>query len=68
MVKPQQVLSGALVRRLMRQNRVSIAGLAAKYQLTQKRVREVRKNGVEGFLAEEWCYLITGKWPGYPAA
>ena len=68
MGKPHLILSGTLVRRLMRQNRVSIAGLAAKYQLTQKRVREVRKNGVEGFLAEEWCYLITGKWPGNSAA
>ncbi|WP_018079185.1 hypothetical protein [Thiobacillus denitrificans] len=68
MVKSHQVLSGAMVRRLMRKNRVSIAGLAAKNQLTRKRVREVRKNGIEGFLAEEWCCLITGKKPGCPAA
>lgn len=68
MVKPQQVLSGALVRRLMRQHRVTISGLAEKYTLTKKRVREVRKNGVDGFLADEWCFLITGKWPEHSAA
>lgn len=58
-----QILSGSMVRRLMRKHRVTIAGLAAKHQITQKRVREVREKGVAGFLAIEWCYLISGQWP-----
>lgn len=68
MTHSPQILSGAIVRRLMRLHRVTIAGLAAKHKLTQKRVREVRKNGVEGFLADEWRYLVTGKWPDNPPA
>ena len=56
-------LSGAMVRRLMRQHRVTIAHLARTHNLTMKRVREVRAAGVSGFLAKEWCWLITGKWP-----
>ena len=51
-------LSGAMVRRLMRRHRITIAGLAAKHNITQKRVREVRAKGVAGFLAQKWCYLI----------
>lgn len=60
-------LSGAMVRRLMRQHRVTIAGLSIKYQITRKRVREVRATGVTGLLADEWCYLITGSWPSEPS-
>lgn len=58
-----QTLSGAMVCRLMRKHHVTIAGLAAKFKLTQKRVREVRAKGVSGFLAMEWSYMITGVWP-----
>ena len=53
-----------MVRRLMRKHHVTIAGLSDKYKITRKRVREVRATGVTGFLADEWCYLITGSWPG----
>lgn len=58
-----QSLSGSMVCRLMRQHKVSIASLAATHNITQKRVREVRTKGVSGFLALEWCFLITGEWP-----
>lgn len=51
-----------MVRRLMRKRGVTIRALAAKHGLTLKRVREVRANGVRGFLANEWHYLITGQW------
>ena len=61
------ILSGAMVRRLMRKHRVTIAGLATKHKITQKRVREVREKGVSGFLALEWVFLITGAWPDQPA-
>ena len=61
------ILSGAMVRRLMRKHRVTIANLAAKHNITQKRVREVREKGVSGFLALEWVFLITGAWPDKPA-
>ena len=62
----EYTLSGALVRRLMRKHRVTIAALAAKHNLTQKRVREVRAQGVTGFLALEWSFLISGVWPDQP--
>lgn len=62
-------LSGKLIVRLMRKHKKSIREIAKEYSITMKRVREVRANGVEGFLAKEWIYLITGKWPdqGTPA-
>lgn len=62
------ILSGSMVCHLMRKHRVTIAGLAAKHNITQKRVREVRAQGVSGFLALEWVFLITGIWPDQPAA
>jgi hypothetical protein len=55
-------LSGAEIRRLMRIHRVTIESIAARFNLTRKRVREVRIAGVTGFLASEWHYLITGTW------
>jgi hypothetical protein len=59
---PDYKLPGAMVRRLMRKRGMTIRALAAKHGLTMKRVREVRANGVRGFLANEWHYLITGQW------
>ena len=56
-------LTGNGVIRLMRNHKVRIRDLAKKYGITLKRVREVRANGVQGFLAAEWIYLITGVWP-----
>lgn len=60
-------LSGSMVCRLMRKHHVTIAGLAAKHNITQKRVREVRAHGVSGFLSMEWCFLISGEWPDQQA-
>ena len=62
------ILSGAMVCRMMRKHRVTIAGLAAKHNITQKRVREVRARGVSGFLALEWVFLISGAWPDLPTS
>lgn len=59
---PNFKLPGAMVRRLMRKHGVTIRGLADRYNITLKRVREVRAGGVCGFLANEWHYLITGQW------
>jgi len=59
---PNYKLPGAMVRRLMRKHGVTIRALAGKHNLTLKHVREVRRNGVCGFLANEWHYLITGQW------
>lgn len=59
-------LPGAMVRRLMRRHRVTIKAIAERFNITQKRVREVRSNGVVGFLAREWTYMITGEWPPEP--
>ena len=57
-------LSGSDIRRLMRKHQVKMRDLKSKYQLTLKRIREVRLKGVTGFSADEWTYLITGNWPG----
>lgn len=59
---PNYKLPGAMVRRLMRNRGVTIRALASQHGLTLKRVREVRADGVQGFLANEWHYLITGQW------
>lgn len=55
-------LTGADVRSLMRKHGWTIRGIAEKFGLTQKRVREVRASGVTGFLADEWHYMVTGRW------
>ena len=41
-------LSGRQIRAMMRANRKTIAGVAGQFNLTQKRVRFVRANGVKG--------------------
>ena len=55
-------LSGNMVVRLMRKHKKTIRGIAQENSITMKRVREVREKGVEGFMAENWIFLITGKW------
>lgn len=55
-------LPAAMVRRLMRTHGVTIRSLAQKFDLTIKRVREVRTKGASGFAASEWHYMITGTW------
>lgn len=59
----QFALSSQQVRQLMRRHKQTISGMAKAFALTQKRVREVREQGVCGFIAEEWHFLITGSWP-----
>jgi hypothetical protein len=55
-------ISGVQVRRLMRKQGVTIRALAQKYNLTMKRVRELREAGARGFAANELHYLISGVW------
>jgi hypothetical protein len=59
---PDYMLPGALVRRLMRKHGVTIRCLAQQFNITMKRVREVRTEGARGFAANEWHYMITGVW------
>jgi hypothetical protein len=59
---PDYRLPGAMVRRLMRKHGVTIRSLAQKFDLTMKRVREIRAEGARGFAASEWHYMITGVW------
>lgn len=61
-------INGNTIKFLMRKHKVTIRGLAKKYGLTMKRVREVREQGVKGFSGDEWFMLIGGKWPSEAAA
>lgn len=56
-------LTGKQVCSMMRKHGHTIRGLATKYQITQKRVRTVRAEGVTGFIAAEWIFMLTGSWP-----
>ena len=56
-------LTGSDVKSLMRSHNVKMRDIKAKYQITLKRVREVRESGVRGFAAQEWHFIITGVWP-----
>jgi hypothetical protein len=56
-------LSGGAIKRLMRNRGLTISGVAAKWSITRKRVREVRAEGVTGFMAENWFHMLTGQWP-----
>lgn len=55
-------LPAATIRQLMRKSGVTIRSMASQHNISLKRIREVRASGVHGTLAEEWFYLITGKW------
>lgn len=59
---PNYNISGAMIRRLMRNHGVTIRSLAQRFDLTMKRVRDVRAEGVRGFAASEWHYMICGVW------
>jgi hypothetical protein len=48
MTSTQSTLSGQEIRHQMRVGRKTIRGLAASMNITQKRVRFVRENGVKG--------------------
>ena len=53
-------LSATDVRRLMRQNRKTIRGIATRWNLTLKRVREVRARGVQGeAFVRDWLEILT---------
>jgi hypothetical protein len=54
-------LSAETIRRLMRQNRKTIRGIAQEWNLTMKRVREVRTKGVCGeYHVMDWLEILTG--------
>lgn len=55
-------LTGTQLCLLMRQHKRTIAQLARDNGITQARVRQVRAEGVSGFLASEWHYFVTGQW------
>jgi hypothetical protein len=61
---PNDRLSGEQVRSLMRKYQVTIRQVADALQITQKRVREVRGNGVEGIAyVWDWYEAITEIYP-----
>lgn len=62
------VLTGTAIKRLMRKHGATLRGIKAQHKITLKRTREVRQTGVRGFLAAEWFWIITGRWPDEPAA
>lgn len=62
---PEGPLTGADVRRLMRQHHVTFGGLAFKLGVTEKRVRQVRQQGLANLLAvRDWLEAIRGEDPG----
>lgn len=56
------VLSGAMVRRLMRRNHLTIRQVAARFNISQARVRQVRAAGVRGWIASDWHFMLCGRW------
>lgn len=53
-------LSGPDIRRLMRQNKITIRNLAVRMNITLKRVREVRGRGlVDADYCRDWYEAIT---------
>lgn len=59
---PNYRISGAGIRKLMRKHRITIRAISQKFSITMTRVREVREKGVQGFYADEWHFMITGRW------
>jgi hypothetical protein len=63
----EQRLAGAAIKRMMRRRRVTIKALAFQMQITQKRVREARDEGVNGTLiVQDWLEGISKamQWKG----
>ena len=55
------VLSGPEARALMRHCRVTIRDAATRATITMKRVRQVRREGVTGYLMVcDWIEIISG--------
>ncbi|MNE75675.1 hypothetical protein D3C80_1718570 [compost metagenome] len=46
----------------MRRHRLTIREMGKANQITQKRIRQVRTEGLSGFRASEWHFMITGQW------
>ncbi len=62
---PPTTLSGKDLIRLMRQHRLTIASLAIRIGVTQKRVRELREEGIHNpRVIRDWIEAITGQDPG----
>jgi hypothetical protein len=61
------VLTGDRICSLMRLHGVTMRAIKIQYGITLKRIRQVRAEGVRGFMAEDWFHIITGRWPGQPA-
>ena len=62
---PPSTLSGRELIRLMRQHRVTIASLAFRIGVTQKRIRQLRETGIlDPKVVRDWIEAITGKDPG----
>ncbi len=54
------MLTSAQVRYLMRTNKVTIRALAARMDITLKRVRHVREHGTESpAISQDWVEAIT---------
>lgn len=55
-------ISGDHIKRLMRNHKITIVELANRMGITQKRVRQVRHNGVNGeCMCLDWYEGIFGK-------
>ena len=55
-------LTGPEVQTLMRRYGRTISGLAARMQITQKRIRQARRDGLQGAeLMRDWLQSITGE-------
>ncbi len=55
------MLTGRNVRYLMRTNKVTIRALAARMDITLKRVRHVRATGTDRqVVTQDWIEVITG--------
>jgi len=53
-------LSATNICRLMREHKKTIRGIATRWNLTQKRVREVRAKGVQGeHFVTDWLEILT---------
>ena len=58
-------MNGKQIQRLMRASRVTIRRLAARMDITMKRVRYVRKHGLlQAHVIRDWIEGITGRDPG----
>lgn len=56
-------LDGRAFTRLMRRHAKTIRGLAQQFDISQKRIRQLRRSGAEGFAAQELFYMCVGRWP-----